>query len=146
MRTASRGLRVGATLLGLALGLGSGEASAGVVAVVSVKSPVGTLGKNEIADIFLGKTSRYPDGHPAVPVDQTEGSPPRDEFYLQLAGKSPAQLKAHWSKIIFTGRGRPPRDVGNGVQVKKYLTENPEAIGYLEETLVDASLKVVLRP
>ncbi len=97
-----------------------------MVAVVSAKSPVGTLGKNEIADIFLGKASRFPDGHPAVPVDQAEGSPARDEFYLHFAGKSPAQLKAHWSKIIFTGRGQPPREVGNGVEVKKYLTEHLE--------------------
>ena len=27
----------------------------------------------------------------AVPVDQAEGSPVRDEFYMKLVGKSPAQ-------------------------------------------------------
>src|SRR5438477_11877747 len=79
-----------------------------VVAVVSAKCPVTALNASQVAEIFLGKTSRFPDGTQAVPIDQTEESPAREKFYAQYAGKSPAQVKAHWSKIIFTGRGQPP--------------------------------------
>ena len=79
-----------------------------------------------------------------MPIDQVEGSAARDEFYLTFAGKSPAQLKAHWSKIIFTGRGQPPPEVANGGEVKKRLAENPNAIGYIERNLVDGSVRVVL--
>jgi ABC-type phosphate transport system substrate-binding protein len=136
--------RIGLTLIGLALTLGADVAAADVVAVVSAKSPVSTLSKNQVVDIFLGKTSHFPDGSQAVPIDQIEGSAARDEFYLKSAGKSPAQLKAHWSKIIFTGRGQPPQEVSNSAAVKKRLLENPNAIGYIEENLVDASVKVVL--
>jgi ABC-type phosphate transport system substrate-binding protein len=138
--------RVGATLIGLALSLNAGRAGAEVVAVVSARNPVATMSKNEIVDIFLGKTSRFPDGSAALPIDQAERSPVRDEFYLRFAGKSAAQLKAHWSKIIFTGRGQPPREVADGVEVKRYLAQNPRAIGYIDEKQVDASVKVLLTP
>jgi len=141
---ARRARLVGATVLGVAFCLGARSATAGVVAVVSAANPVAALSKNQVVDIFLGRVSRFPDGTTAVPVDQAECSPARDEFYLEFAGKSPAQLKAHWSKIIFTGRGQPPKEVGNGVALKKRVAESPMAIGYLEESQVDSSVKVVL--
>ena len=124
--------------------LAPGLAPAQVVAVVSARSSVAPLSKIQVADIFLGKAIRYPDGTLAVPIDQVEGSATRDEFYLAFAGKSPAQVNAHWSKIIFTGRGQPPPEVANGVEVKKRLAENLNAIGYIEPGLVDGSVKVVV--
>ncbi len=132
-----------ALVAGLAIGLDPASASAEVVAVVSAKSPVATLSKNQVVDIFLGKSSRFPDGNHAVPIDQAEGAVARDEFYLRFAGKSAAQLNAHWSKIIFTGRGRPPREAAGAAEVKKRLAEDPLAIGYLDESQVDASVRVV---
>ena len=96
-----------------------------VVAVVSARSPVTSLSANQVADIFLGKSSRFPDGTPAVPIDLVEDSPMRDRFYAQYTGKSPAQVKAHWSKIIFTGRGQPPRTVSSANEAKRLVAENP---------------------
>ncbi|OGB39080.1 MAG: phosphate ABC transporter substrate-binding protein [Burkholderiales bacterium RIFOXYC2_FULL_59_8] len=136
--------RAGFIIIGLALCLVAAEAVADVVAVVSAKNPVTTLSKSQVVDIFLGKTSRFPDGSQAVPIDQVEGSAARDEFYLKFSDKSPAQIKAHWSKIIFTGRGQPPRAVSNSIEMKKFLNENPNAIGYIEQSAVDGSVKVLL--
>ena len=136
--------RLGLSVIGLVLSLGSAAALADVVAVVSSKSPVAALSKNQVVDIFLGKVSRFPDGSQAVPVDQVEGSTARDQFYTRFAGKSAAQLKAHWSKIIFTGRGQPPKQVSNSTEAKKLIADNPHAIGYIEQNLVDSSVKVLL--
>ncbi len=136
--------RAGIVVIGCALSLSAGVAADEVVAVVSARNPVTTLNKNQVVDIFLGKASRFPDGSLAVPIDQVEGSAARDEFYARYAGRTPAQLKAHWSKIIFTGRGQPPREVSNSLEVKKLFAENPNAIGYIEQSLVDDSVKVLL--
>ena len=129
--------------LGLALNLSSAATAGEVVAVVSSRCPETALGKNQVADIFLGRASRFPDGNEAVPIDQAESSAARDAFYAAFTGKSPAQVKAHWSKIIFTGRGQPPREVSNGIEVKKFVVRNPHAIGYIDRKLVDDSVKVL---
>ncbi len=135
--------RIAVAALGIAMSLGAATAPAGVVAVVSSKSAVVTLSHGQIADIFLGRINRFPSGATAVPIDQAEGSAERDEFYVEFAGKSASQIKAFWSKIIFTGRGQPPRDVANGIEVKRVLASNPDAIGYIDEKLVDATVRVV---
>lgn len=141
MHSLNRKFAALALVAGLVLTLPAQPASAEVVAVVSSKSPLVALSENQIVDIFLGKLTRV-SGEPVVPIDQTEGSPLRDEFYQKFARKSPAQIKAHWSKIIFTGRGRPPQDVPDG-EVKKRLASDPNAIGYIDSKAVDDSVRVL---
>ena len=120
-----------------------GALSAEVVAVVSARSPITALDSGQVADIFLGKTSRFPDGSQAVPIDQDEDSPARERFYAQFTGKSPAQVKAHWSKIIFTGRGQPPRQPGSAEAVRRAIADNPRAIGYLDTAQLDSSVRAL---
>jgi ABC-type phosphate transport system substrate-binding protein len=135
--------RLGLLLIGLACSAAGDAAVADVVAVVAARSPVTTLSRNQLLDIFLGRANRYPDGTPALPIDLAEGSTVRDEFYTKVAGQSAAQIKAYWSKIIFTGRGQPPPTVANDEEAKKRIRDNPAAIGYIERSMVDDSVRIV---
>ena len=144
----ARTMRVGWYVL---LGLGlcpvfGGTVSADVVAVISTRNPVTSMSKSQVADIFLGKTVRFPDGTRAEPIDQAEGSSARAEFYATFTGKSPAQIKSHWTKIIFTGRGQPPVAVSTSAEVRRLIAANPRAIGYIERGAVDSTVKVLLLP
>jgi ABC-type phosphate transport system substrate-binding protein len=136
--------RNGWMVIGLVLGLMSSAAMADVVVVVSAKNPVGTLSKSQVEDLFLGKTIRFPDGAIAVAIDQAEGSAVRDEFYNKIFGKSAAQIKAYWSKIIFTGRGQPPQSVSNTIEMMKRISADPTAIGYIDRNMMNDSVRAVL--
>lgn len=133
-----------ATVLGgLLLSLAAGTASAEVVVVVSADNPVETLSRAQLTDIYLGRLNHFPNGDAVVPIDQRESSPAHDEFYTRYLGQSPAQIKAHWSKLIFTGRGQPPRAVSGGAAAAELVAGHPNAIGYLDAELVDERLQVV---
>jgi ABC-type phosphate transport system substrate-binding protein len=139
--------RIGWSGIALVLSLAIGDAAvADVVAVVSSKNPLVGLSKAQVIDIFLSRTTRFPDGTLAVPIDQVEGSPARDEFYKTFANKSPAQVKSLWAKIIFTGRGQPPKTVANSIEVRRLLAADPQAIGYIERSAVDSSVRVLVQP
>jgi len=140
--------KTGIMLALLALGAAgaSRAALAEVVVVVSAKNPLTSLSKSQVVDIFLGKARRFPDGSPAVPVDLQEGSPARDEFYAVFAGTSAAQLKSYWAKIIFTGRGQPPRTAAGPAEIHKLLAADPHVIAYLDRSAVDDSMKILGRP
>ncbi|HLO93975.1 MAG TPA: phosphate ABC transporter substrate-binding protein, partial [Burkholderiaceae bacterium] len=64
-------------------------------------------------------------------------------FYAQVAGRSEAQIKAYWSRMVFTGKGAPPQEVGDGAAVKKLLANNPNLVGYIDAAQVDGSVKVL---
>jgi ABC-type phosphate transport system substrate-binding protein len=132
-------------VMGLVLALADATAGADVVAVVSSKSAITALSKAQIEDIFFGRATHLPAGLQAVPLDQAEGSSAREEFYARVASKSPAQMKAYWSKIIFTGRGQPPKEVPNGTALRKRLADDPTAIGYIDAGLVNDSIRVVFQ-
>lgn len=121
----------------------AGTAAADVVVIVPAQSPVNTLTRAELVDIYLGRLNRLPNGEPVVPIDQADGSPAHEEFYNDYLRRSPAQIKAHWSRLIFTGRGQPPRTVANGAATARVVAENPNAIGYVEPGLVNERLRVV---
>ncbi len=129
----------------LLLALAAGTAAAAdLVVVVSARSPVTSLRAEQVADIFLAEARRFPDGGEAVALDLPIGSPLRDEFYLKVANRTPALMKAYWTKKIFTGRGQPPRELPTSQAVRKLVADNPTLIGYIERSALDASVRPVL--
>jgi ABC-type phosphate transport system substrate-binding protein len=137
---------VGALIAGaIAFGACAGAAMAEEIAViVNPKNASVSITADQVEQIFLGKTSSLPGGGNANPVDQTDGSPIRDGFYQKATGKSTAQVKAIWSRLIFSGKSTPPKTLASSAEVKKLVASDPNAIGYIEKSAADASVKVVL--
>jgi ABC-type phosphate transport system substrate-binding protein len=141
MRTSVK-LFIGAAAL--SLGLCRGAAAGELVVIVSSKSPVTALRQEQVADIFLGQIASLPGGGEVVALDQNIGSPERDEFYSKVTSKTPPLMKAYWTKMIFTGRGQPPKEVAGSAAIRKMVAENPSLIGYIDKSALDASVKTVL--
>lgn len=129
---------------GLVLGLSS-FCFAEVAVIVHPSSAVTSLSEDDIARLFLGKAKSFPGGGAAVPVNQTEGSAARDKFNEGICKKNASQYKAYWSQLVFTGKGTPPKDVGDDAAVKALVAANPTMIGYIDSSAVDASVKVVFK-
>jgi len=136
-------LRLISLLLALTLAC-AGVGAAELVVIVSARNPVSALRPEQVADIFLAQTGRFPGGDEATALDLPVGSPLRDEFYTKVAAKSPALMKAYWTKMVFTGRGQPPRELDNSVAVRKMVAENPSMIGYIDRAALDPSVKAVM--
>lgn len=114
-----------------------------VVVIVSSASPVTEISRLLLTDLYTGRASRFPNGTAAVPIDQRPGSADRAEFSESFLGRSEAQIKAHWAKIIFTGRGRPPAEASDGESARRMVARDPRAIGYVDSRLVDTTVRVV---
>lgn len=104
-------------------------AAAAEVKVIVNSSVRTTVTAQDVEDVFLGKKNNLPGGIKVVPVDQAEEV--RNEFYKKVTKKDPAQLKAYWSRLIFTGKGMPPKELASDAEVIRYVANDPEAIGYV---------------
>jgi hypothetical protein len=116
-------------------------AAAGVRAdeiVVIVNLAAAPMSKEQIVDLYLGRSDDF------TPIDQAVGSGIYVEFYRKVTGRDSAQIKAIWSRIVFTDRGVAPKQLPNSAAVKKAVAANPKAVGYIEKSAVDASIKVAL--
>lgn len=128
----------------LTTGMSGMASAADWVLVAGAKSSVRTVDAETAANLYLGKVSELPGVGPVQLHDLPEGSAVRDGFYQEAANKSASAMKALWSRMIFTGKGQPPKSVESSAALKKILASNPTAIGYMEKSAVDASVKVLL--
>ena len=107
-----------------------------LVVIVNLAAPA--IDKQQVMDLYLGRGSGW------TPLDQVATSPIYVDFYKKAIGRDVAQVKAIWSTILFTGRGLPPKQLRDSAAIKKAVAANPTAIGYIEKSAVDTSVKVVL--
>jgi ABC-type phosphate transport system substrate-binding protein len=112
--------------------------------IVHPSNPQGQISKENVARIYLGKTSLFPSGGAVVAADQVSGSPARSYFYDNVIEKPESRMKVYWARLMFTGKGRPPKLVGDDYAVRAYVAENRTAIGYVSRESVDNSVKVIL--
>lgn len=133
----SRNTLLAALALAIVATLTAPQATAQVVVVASAKATAGSLSKDQVSDVFMGKNTSL------TPVDQPDASALRDDFYGKVVGKSASQMKSYWSKMAFTGKGTPPREGSSTADVKKILAGDSTLVGYIEKSAVDSSVKVL---
>ena len=107
--------------------------------VVVVMAPgAAALTRDQVADVYLGRSTAL------KPLDLPASSAVRDDFYRKATDRDASQVKAVWSRIIFTGQGQPPKEMPDVAAVKKAVAADPKLVGYIDKADVDASVKVVL--
>ena len=133
-----------ASLTFAALALGTLSANADIVVIVNPKNAAASLSADQVSAIYLGNTATFPDGAAAL-ADQPESAGIRGDFYQKATGRSASQVKATWARITFTGKGTPPKELKSDADVKAFVAGDPKAIGYIDSSAVDGSVKVALK-
>jgi ABC-type phosphate transport system substrate-binding protein len=128
-----------------ALSLASMAAHAELVVIVNPKNPAASLSADQVSALFLGTATSFPDGGAATLADQPESASIRGDFYQKATGRSVAQVKATWARLTFTGKGTPPKELKTDAEVKAFVASDPKAIGYVDASAVDGSVKTVLK-
>ncbi len=128
-------------MAGLLLALAAGVSAE--VAVIVNPANATALTPDDVQRLFLGKTKGFPGGGDAVAFNLKEGGV-RDAFNQGVLEKTESQVKAYWSQLVFTGKGTPPKEAADEDEMKKWVASNPAAIGYIDASKVDGSVKVVM--
>lgn len=132
-------------ILAAASMLAVSAAQAEVAIIVNNSVSVPSITVDVAANIFLGKVNELPGGIRMVPIDQEDGQKVRAEFYSKVVKKDAAQLNAYWSRLIFTGKGEPPKKMADNADVLALVAANPNIIGYVDASAVNSTVKVLLR-
>ena len=113
------------------------------VEVIVHPSNAAAITKDDVARIFLGKARGFPGGKEAIPVSMGKSEASFDEFSKNVLGKSTKQLKAYWAKMVFTGKGTPPKEISSASELNSLISSNPNLIGFVPAGSAGAGVKVV---
>ncbi len=113
------------------------------VAVIVNPDNVSKMDTNQIRNLFLGKVKTFSNGVSAHPVDIAAGDSSRAVFIKKVLRKDEANLNAHWARMLFSSKGRPPEEVEDAAAAIKLVSSNKSAIAYIDAKDVTSSVKVV---
>lgn len=91
-----------------------------------------------VSRIYLGQSRDL------VAVNQMEDSAVRQNFESEVLGRSAEQLRAHWSRLIFTGRASALREVESDEAVLEFVRSNPNTIGYISDASKAGDLNIII--
>lgn len=99
--------------------------------VVSKNIDVKSMTKDELENIFLGKTTIWKDGkriHIALNADNSEKT---EEFFKDYIGKNKRRFKKYWLKLVFAGYGIAPKLFKDSKKAIEYTKSQDSVISFL---------------
>lgn len=130
-----------ASLLLASLVLMCGTTQAEVAIIVNPANSA-AISSEDIKSLFSGRQKSFTDGKTALILALEEDNPTRTAFNNAVLGKTDAQTKAYWSKLLFTGKGTPPKEI-SASEMLQMVADNRNTIGYIDAASVNDTVKVV---
>lgn len=116
-------------------------AYADIVVVVGKTSPIASLSKKELREIYL-KKQQFSNGVKLVPINLPASSHTRNSFDRATLRMDETELGEYWNEKHYSGVN-PPMVQNSQEAVKAMVKKVPSAIGYIDEGLLDDNLRVV---
>src|SRR5579872_1194003 len=97
--------------------------------IVNPQNAAATVDRKFVADVFLKKVTRWPNGELARPVDLAPEAAARGHFSDEVLHRSVSAVKSYWQQLVFTGRDVPPPELDHDEDVIRYVLRFPGGIG-----------------
>jgi ABC-type phosphate transport system substrate-binding protein len=110
--------------------------------IVNPANPATSISKDEVSRIFLKKSTKFPDGRGASPVDLPVNSSIRESFSKNVLGKPASAVDAYWQQQIFSGRDIPPPQKSEAAAIN-LVRSNENGIAYVSAGADIGGLKVI---
>jgi ABC-type phosphate transport system substrate-binding protein len=116
-----------------------------IAVIVHPQSKLGNLTQAQVLDIYTGRVVDLPNNQMPLPLDLPSNSPLRESFYFKLSGKTLAQVNAYWARLLFSGQSTPPRIMPDSASIVTTVSQNPNAIGFVDAADVNSSVKILFK-
>ncbi|MBI3125492.1 MAG: substrate-binding domain-containing protein [Ignavibacteriales bacterium] len=114
------------------------------VIIVNRSNPISNLSKAMVRNIFLGNTSTWSSNSLIKVADYTAESKVRSDFSSMFLNLSPIKVSMLWIKVSLSGKSKPPKIFRDEEELKQYISENEDAIGYITQSSgLSSNLKIV---
>jgi hypothetical protein len=80
-----------------------------------------------------------------VNLSLPDNNPETGKFCDEIIGKSLSHMKLLWSQMMFSGQALPPKQVSSDDEMKKMVSANIDAIGFIKASSLDTSVKAGIK-
>jgi ABC-type phosphate transport system substrate-binding protein len=121
------------------------NAHAEIAVITDPSVELTSLDIEQLERLYLLRPNRFPGGVRLIAIDQKAGSEIRQAFLQKALWKTEIDVAEYWSRRMFSGKGRPPRQFDGDAAVIDEVIDSPGTIGYVDSESVDDRVKVLTR-
>lgn len=122
--------------------LSSTAAFADILIISNKDVPDSALSRKEVQEIFLGKRVQWSDNS-KIRFVTVKNPDIHKAFLKQYLKKSNSKWKAYWKRMVFTGRGTPPKQFKTTQELLDYVSKTDGAVGYIDSETTAVNVNVV---
>jgi ABC-type phosphate transport system substrate-binding protein len=93
--------------------------------------------------LFLGKKTSWDTAGGRVVLAVIKTGPVADDFLKGAVDMTSSSFNNYWRRLAMTGGGTAPRSFEKEEDLRKFVSETPGAIGFVDSANVDASVAVI---
>lgn len=113
------------------------------VAVIVNTTNNNPIDESFIKKVYLGKAKSFEDGAKIEMYTLGDADAATVEFREKVLNKTNSQYKSYWSKLVFTGKGTPPKEMSNANEMINEVKRNTNTIGFIASDKVTDDVKVI---
>lgn len=114
------------------------------ISVIVSASGGKSLTEGQIAEIFSGASTTWPDGT-KVQIIEHGDAVLTQKFFAKVVKKPTALVRSQWTKLALSGQGAAPKKGMDAAAVKELVRKSPGAIAYIATSDVDDTVKEILK-
>lgn len=115
-----------------------------IAIIVSKENATEELSFKELVKIFKREKQYWSDGSKIYLIMRETGSPMRRLLLTRVYQMTDEELKSFWLVKIFRGQlSSLPKTFGSDDAVKRFVSQVPNAIGFIDSSSSDTSVKVL---
>ena len=114
-----------------------------LVVIAAPEQTPNAISKNTLRVIFGMRLRNWPDDGPVRVFVLNDAQPTHAAFAKQILNIYPHQLRQAWDRLVFSGTGQAPTEVGSEKEMLEKVATTPGAIGYLQRSKVNDSVRIL---
>lgn len=116
--------------------------AADIAMIVNKQSSLDSAEMKEVKLVYLGKRKKIANVR-VIPVALKNSHETTKKFITGVLSKTLKQHHSYWARLVFTGKGAPPPTLDSVEELKGWISENPEGLGFIDAKDADDTVKVV---
>ncbi len=104
---------------------------------------IDAMTKEDIGEIFLGKKVKWNEGG-QIKIAMLKKSGIYEEFVNDFTRKTLHQFHIYWKRLVFIGKGLPPKLFETEEELVNYVARTEGAISYAESLIKADGVKIIV--
>ncbi len=120
------------------------QAQQALTVIANQKGAPATLSFSELRSVLLGEKQRWNNGTKVTIAMLKTNNTLGESISKRVYDMKPDELNKYWLALVFQGKVSAPNFFNSVPELQSFVSQNPGAIGVIDETMAIPELRVVV--